>query len=138
MQSSTLNPLGFSLKLMSLNTLSARIREVMDTMGLNQPQLAAKVGATKGAVNQWLSGLTKSIDPEYAFKLQRETGYSAEWLMFGTEPKKIPTHYPLDIKAAAVLACMEQMTEADKDRLVKIGTALAEQATPAAKASNGS
>lgn len=107
-------------------TLPQRLKEVMEALDLNQPQFGDLVGATKGAVNQWLSGLSKSIDPEYAFKLQRKSGYSAEWLMFGTEPKKIPPSYLVDNKVAAVVTCMEKMTEADKDRLVKIGAALAE------------
>jgi transcriptional regulator with XRE-family HTH domain len=111
---------------MDTTTLPERVQEVMDALNLNQPQLASLVGVTKGAVNQWVSGHSKSIDAEYAFKLQRKTGYSAEWLIFGIEPKKIPASYLIDNKVAAVITCMENMTEADKDRLVKIGTALVE------------
>lgn len=126
MQSSTLNRARFTLLAIMSTSLSDRIKEVMDDLALNQPQLAALVGATKGAVNQWLSGLTQSMDAEYAFKLQHEHGYNAEWLLLGAGPKMLPKSYVQDKKAATVLTCMQDMTEADKDRLVKIGAAFAQ------------
>lgn len=108
------------------STLSARLRTIIDELDINQTKLATEAGATKGAASQWLNGLTKSIDPEYAFKLQRRTGYSAEWIMFGTGPKKLLETYRIGSRETAMLKCMENMTEADKDRLVKIGSALAQ------------
>lgn len=74
---------------MSKTDFPARISCVMDTLALNQSELAKKAGASKSMVSQWLSGLIKSISPKYAFNLQRTTGYSAEWLMTGDGPERI-------------------------------------------------
>lgn len=68
--------------------LPERIAYLLETLDLDQPGLAAKMGTSKSVVNQWLSGKIKSMAPEYAFKFQRSTGYLPEWLMLGTGPEK--------------------------------------------------
>ncbi len=50
---------------------------------LDQPSFGTLAGATKSVVNQWLSGKIKSIDARYAFMLQKNTGFNAEWIMLG-------------------------------------------------------
>lgn len=106
------------------STLSSRLSEIIAELGINQTKLAVEAGATKGAASQWIKGITKSIEAKHAFKLQRRTGYSAEWIMFGTGPKKLLETYQIGSREITMLKCMQTMTEADKDRLVKIGSAL--------------
>jgi hypothetical protein len=72
--------------LLNVSTPAERIALMMDQLSLDQPGFGAVAGATKSVVNQWLSGKIKSIDARYAFKIEREKHYSAEWIMLGTGP----------------------------------------------------
>lgn len=74
---------------MDATTTETRIARVMAELEINQVDLAKLAGTSKSMVNQWLSGLIKSIGPRYAFTLQRKTGYSAEWLMTGEGPARV-------------------------------------------------
>lgn len=87
---------------MQKTTVPDRIARVMDDLDLKQSELAKKAGASKSMVNQWISGLIKSIGPQYAFNLQRTTGYSAEWLMTGAGPEHI--NHPSASKDTAIAA----------------------------------
>ena len=64
---------------------------LMDELKINQVELARLADASKSMVNQWLSGRIKSIGSEYAFNLQRHTGFNAEWLMTGNGPERPTT-----------------------------------------------
>ena len=111
-------------------SLAERVDKMMAALGLNQPEFATIAGVTKGAVNQWLSGLTKNIDAGPAFSLQRKTGYNAEWIMFGSGPEKIAyiaTAFA-DPKVASVVECMTRMDDYGKDAMVKISVTFAKPA----------
>ncbi len=123
-KSSNLNLRQFSLLDVTTTTLPDRLRGIMRDLGLNQTEFGRYVGASKGAVSQWIAGTVKSIDAQYAFALQRKAGYSAEWVMFGKEPSKLPVGYISDEKIASVILCMQRMSEYDKDSLVKISASL--------------
>lgn len=62
---------------------------MIDELGVNQPAFAKLAGASTSLVNQWLSGLVKSISAKYAFALQRKTGYNAEWIQTGEGPEQV-------------------------------------------------
>lgn len=75
---------------MKTTTTSDRVRKMMQALGnLDQPSFGRLAGASKSVVNQWLSGATKSITAQYAFQLQRTTGYNAEWIQTGNGPEKM-------------------------------------------------
>lgn len=70
-------------------TSAERIQTILDELGINQVELGGIAKASKSVVNQWLSGKIKSVAPEYAFAIQREKGYNAEWIMLGTGRKML-------------------------------------------------
>lgn len=57
--------------------------------GFTKADLARKVGVTGSAVNQWLSGDTKSLKASVAQDLERVTGYRADWIINGWLPKRV-------------------------------------------------
>jgi hypothetical protein len=91
---STLNRSAFRL-LNTMSTASERIELMMKALGTDQPGFGTLSGASKSVVNQWLSGKIKSIDARYAFKLQKTTGFSAEWIQTGCGPEKTDSRFCL-------------------------------------------
>lgn len=85
MLSSTLNLARF--RFLNMTTLSERIQTVMDEQQLDQAALAAVAGCSKSWVNQWLSGLGKSIAYKYARSIHARYGYAIDWLTTGAGPK---------------------------------------------------
>ncbi len=83
-------------------TTADRVKKMMSDLGnIDQPSFGRLAGASKSVVNQWLSGATKSITAQYAFRLQRNTGYSAEWIQTGDGPEKLPELMAADSAAAS-------------------------------------
>ena len=66
-----------------MKILSDRITKVLEATGVDQKTLARMADVTDQSVSQWISGATKTMKGKAAFNLQRETGFSAEWLMYG-------------------------------------------------------
>jgi hypothetical protein len=74
----------------TMSTPAERIEKIMRVLGVKENvEFGRMAGASKSVVGQWLSGQIKSIAPEYAYKIQDSTGYSAKWIMLGTGPEKI-------------------------------------------------
>lgn len=67
-------------------TLVERIQLILDEEKIDQVQLGAAAGVTKGTVNQWLSGQIKSIKLEYAVGIEEAYGYNHLWLVLGRPP----------------------------------------------------
>lgn len=55
----------------------------------NQSELARRLGVSRSAVNQWLSGQTEPTAAN-AVLLARLAGVRPEWLILGEEPKLAP------------------------------------------------
>lgn len=70
-------------------TVSERVSLMMDELERDQVQFAVIAGTTKSVVNQWLGGGIKSIAPEYAYSIEKNSGYSARWVMLGDGPKRV-------------------------------------------------
>jgi len=66
-----------------MNLLSDRIALMLNNLHVDQVVFGGYAGVSKGAVNHWLTGKVKSINGLAAIKLQRKTGYNAEWIMIG-------------------------------------------------------
>lgn len=85
MTASPLNDLDGSID--GMTSLRERIAEAMGKM--SQAEFARLAGVSDSAVKFWLDGSTKSIKGENAVKIERGTGYSANWLIAGKGPKRV-------------------------------------------------
>lgn len=74
--------------------LKDRIKEAMDGAGLKPLQLAKACKVTSGAVTQWTQGTTKSLKADTASKMEKATGYRADWILYGTGEKKVGAALP--------------------------------------------
>lgn len=86
--SSTLYPDEFSVLDME-TTVSERVDRMMKALGVDQVAFAKLAGASKSVVNQWILGGIKSISGDYAYTLQKNTGYNAEWIQTGNGDEKV-------------------------------------------------
>jgi transcriptional regulator with XRE-family HTH domain len=102
-------------------TLPEIIKEVMTDQQTDQVGLSRLAGVTKSAVSQWLSGSTKRLDAEAAFNLQRKTGWSAEYLMLGTGPKKIKASAEgIPKEVAEMVAVMDPAGQYKAKKMIEI------------------
>lgn len=67
--------------------LKDRIREAFASTGLTQTAFGAKIGVSKGAVSQWLSGTNQDLRAANAQAIEQLTGYRAGWLINGEGAK---------------------------------------------------
>lgn len=66
-----------------------RIQIIKEELGLKTDvEFGRLAGASKGMVNHWLNETVKSIAPEYAYKLEENTGFSAKWIQLGEGPQR--------------------------------------------------
>ena len=80
-----------------MNTLSARIKEIMAHTGLSTADVARICEVTDSAVSQWKSGdKVTGLRPRPAFLLSQKTGYSAHWIATG-EGEKFEAATPITI-----------------------------------------
>src|SRR5512134_1071331 len=66
-----------------MKSVRERIRLAMQRAGVTQGQVAEACGVSGPAVNQWLTGKTKKIDPRYLADVAACTNASLDWLMTG-------------------------------------------------------
>ncbi|MDI7156240.1 helix-turn-helix transcriptional regulator [Leptospira santarosai] len=71
-----------------LMTPGQRLREIFESEGWTQTQLAELGKTTQPSVARYLNEERK-IDFDFAYNLQKETGYHALWILAGEEPKKV-------------------------------------------------
>lgn len=127
------------------NTAAERVQKMMRDLGnLNQPSFGALAGASKSLVNQWLSGEIKSISAKYAFRLQRKTGFNAEWIQLGEGPERITESSeraisPLSASASRVVSVINLLDATGENHdLLEAAEVLLRRALPAqAEAARG-
>jgi transcriptional regulator with XRE-family HTH domain len=66
-----------------MKSVRDRIKAAMRRAGVTQGQVAEACGVSGPAVNQWLTGKTKKIDPGYLVDVAACTNASLNWLMTG-------------------------------------------------------
>ena len=66
-----------------MKSVRDRIRVAIERSGVTQEQVADACGVSGPAVNQWLTGKTKKIDPGYLVDVAACTNASLNWLMTG-------------------------------------------------------
>lgn len=64
-------------------TLAERIQQRMDTIGINQAELARRTGISPPSVNAWLSGDTKALKAATMMRLATVLQCRPEWLNTG-------------------------------------------------------
>lgn len=80
-------------------TPADRIRELMNEDGLQQNELAAKIGKHATLISKYLSG-KPAVSYAFARTLQEQVGWSAAYIMDGTGPKRILDNIPGQIRQA--------------------------------------
>ena len=111
--SSKLRVFSRTLKPMSARNLVERLALVQTHLGdETQVALYRASGASSSVVNQWFSGSIKSIHPRFAFKIQADTGISAEWLILGTGPMMLRGNMvEVSAEEFELLAILRQLPE---------------------------
>jgi transcriptional regulator with XRE-family HTH domain len=68
--------------------LASRIRRMLAVMEWNQSDLAREIGATPGAIGNWLHR-NQQMDARYAFLLQDRYRWNARWIIEGIGPERL-------------------------------------------------
>lgn len=79
--SSSLNVQEVSL--LTMTNLAKRLRAALDESGMNQSELARRIGVSRGAVSFWLTGTTTSLAGDNLLKAAHALNISANWLSTG-------------------------------------------------------
>lgn len=117
--SSTLD--GEPSRMLDMSTASERVKLMMDALGKDQVEFGELAGTSRSVVNQWLSGKIKTIGAEYAYALQKKTGYSAEWIQLGTGPEKLLRVVP-DNFSDVVRSIATDLMHLPKEKLLELKT----------------
>lgn len=67
--------------------LAERIKEAMGER--ENAEFARDAGVTPASVTFWLSGQTKSLKAETAARIEKATGYRANWIVTGKGPRRV-------------------------------------------------
>ena len=88
MTASTLKPPDSTIP--GMTSLSERIETILKVADIKKSALARVGGVTASSVTQWLTGDTKHISPEVAYKIADELRIEARWIMLGEGPMLQP------------------------------------------------
>lgn len=69
--------------LLTMTTLADRLRTALKQSGMNQSELARRIGVSRGAVSFWLTGATSSLAGDNLLKAAQALAISANWLASG-------------------------------------------------------
>lgn len=140
MISSTLKQQEF--RLLKMNTLGERLREVMRELEIETPRaLADYCGVSEGLVSQWFSGQTKlGAKPLRALA---KTQFNLDWITTGALPKyrkddnelylrSVPMHAPPDVVSAEeiieLVVAYKSATKKDRKSVMSLAKTAAERA----------
>lgn len=105
-----------------MKTVRERIRVAIQRSGVTQEQVAEACGVSGPAVNQWLTGKTKKIDPGYLVDVAACTNASLNWLMTGKGNPARQKREPLSTVEQRLLQDFRRLppkVRAEVSRLVK-------------------
>ena len=94
----------------------------MRRAGVTQGQVAEACGVSGPAVNQWLTGKTRSVDPRYLADVAACTNASLSWLMTGKGDPGRRARDPLSTAEERLLRDFRRLTpkvRAEVGRLVR-------------------
>ncbi len=75
----------------SNTTLADRIVALTSELNWKPAELARQAEVSRASVSDWLSGKTKTLNPEVAQRLERKSGFNAIWLATGQGNRKALT-----------------------------------------------
>jgi transcriptional regulator with XRE-family HTH domain len=78
------------------NSINARIKARIEEMGMQQVELAKRVGVSKTAVSLWINETTKFIRPEHLVKIADALGLEIRYLITGQGPRLAKNDPPID------------------------------------------
>lgn len=106
---------------------AARLREAIIDAGVDQSELARRIGVTPGTINQIATGATQRS--RYLPDIARELGVSLEWLKGETDERQtVPSMgkvVVLDSETREILRLLEKMSPADKRAIVQVARSMA-------------
>ena len=105
-----------------MKSVRDRIRVAIERSGVTQEQVAEACGVSGPAVNQWLTGKTKRIDPGYLVDVAACTNASLNWLMTGKGNPARQKREPLSSVEERLLADFRRLpvkVRVEVSRLVK-------------------
>lgn len=77
------------------NTLSRRLKHVLEVMDWTETELARAIGAGhQSTVQHWIVGRNKRMQSRFAWPLQDKYGWNARWVLDGEGPERIPAPDP--------------------------------------------
>lgn len=88
-----------------------RIRQILTENRLKQKQFASVIGVTESYISKLLRNPDIRLSQSLAVLIEEKYGYSAEWVLNGTEPKSKQTGRPLSEVHQKALARLEKMEE---------------------------
>ena len=85
-----LQPVGYTTRIIiaSMLTLSERVIFAREAVGMKQAELARALGVSRNAISKIETGKTLELTSTTAAKMERVTGFSSEWLVFGRGKQK--------------------------------------------------
>jgi transcriptional regulator with XRE-family HTH domain len=105
-----------------MKSVRERIRTAMRRAGVTQGQVAEACGVSGPAVNQWLTGKTRNVDPRYLADVAACTNSSLNWLMTGKGDPGRKARDPLSTAEQRLLEDFRKLTpkvRAEVGRLVR-------------------
>jgi transcriptional regulator with XRE-family HTH domain len=110
------------------STAAERVEKMMTDLSVDQPQFGQISGASKSVVNQWLCGKIKTISAEYAYRIQKSKGYSAQWIQTGEGEPKVSQTTECTPSAAPATLTTDQLLDMLAQRLAQEPPAQAQDA----------
>jgi transcriptional regulator with XRE-family HTH domain len=109
-----------------MKSVRERIRSAMGRAGVTQGQLAEACGVSGPAVNQWLTGKTKKIDPSYLVDVAACTNASLNWLMTGKGEQGRRTKDPLSSAEQKLLKDYRKLSARMRTQVSRLVESIAE------------
>jgi transcriptional regulator with XRE-family HTH domain len=109
-----------------MSHLAQRIRQRLEDLSLSQRELADSCGVSAPAVNDWLSGKTKSLKASTLLKAAKALAVSPQWLESGLglktqrdENRVANSNSLLDPLPAQLQRAIEHMLPEDQKKLLE-------------------
>jgi transcriptional regulator with XRE-family HTH domain len=106
-----------------MSDLAHRIRQRLDDLGLSQKELADSCGISAPAVNDWLSGKTKSLKAATLLKAAKALAVNPQWLESGVGLKS--SRHQMDPVTQQLQRLIEHMLLEDQRKLLEYAEMLA-------------
>lgn len=102
-----------------MTTFSERIKLALEAKGINQSELARRLGVTRAAVSVWCSSSAKDLNASNALLIAQELDVDPYWLVFGKGHMRA---HKLGKTALEIVATVQEFDEATQElasRLIK-------------------